>query len=107
MPSVSDDAFLARVCAVCCRVWGIAPWEFRAAMEREEVLLRDVIEAVILGSAELNVSPWKFIYRERSQDRKKRREQVNELIAEYQATTDETKRKALMELMEKLNTREG
>ncbi len=60
------SSLYVRLRALCCQTWGIPPWEFDAAAEREEIGLDDVFEVFILRSFEpiLGENIHRYVFRE-------------------------------------------
>lgn len=57
-PSSFDAARWIRIRAICCRSWGLAPWEFDRAVEEGLVAREDVMAAVGLECLEGGVALW-------------------------------------------------
>jgi hypothetical protein len=105
---ISNGEFLRRVEAVCCRLWGVAPWEFRRAMAAEEIDLGSVVEALVLGSADrMTVAPLAYIFREAEQAKRERVERIREASAQLERAQSEDERERLAELIRELNQWQG
>ena len=88
---------------IACHVWGVAPWEFEGAVRRVEVMLRDVMEAVYLESAHMEIDVGRYLLREREADLERRHREVMALVGELDSTVDPKRRKELLERIDELN----
>lgn len=71
-----------RLRALCCQTWGIPPWEFDRAADREEIGLDDVFEVFVLRSFEpiLGENIHRYVFREEvARQEKAKRNKVQKL----------------------------